>query len=93
MGQKQTEHEYLYWEFKHPAKGFYQAVRMGKWKVVRYGINSSIELYDLEQDRSEKQDRAKENPNLIERAKTILHSARNEPAFDEWKMNPTNLKK
>lgn len=92
MGQKQTEHEYLYWEFKHPAKGFYQAVRMGKWKAVRYGINSSIELYDLEQDRSEKTDRAKEYPSLIERVKTILHAAHTEPSFEEWKMNPTRVK-
>ena len=92
-GQKQPEHEFLYWEFVHPAKGFLQAVRIGKWKAVRYGLNSSIELYDLEQDKSEKHDVAQKWPALVARVQKLFHEARSEPSFDKWKMNSKDLNK
>lgn len=48
----QLRHEALYWEFYE--RGFAQAVRMGKWKAVRFAQDDArLELYDLEQDVSE----------------------------------------
>jgi len=38
--------------------GVEQAIRMGKWKAVRHGLNQPIELYDLETDISEQRDLA-----------------------------------
>ncbi|UCE06849.1 MAG: arylsulfatase [bacterium] len=89
VGKTQPEHEYLYWEFMHPKKGFLQAVRIGKWKAVRNGVNSSIELYDLEQDRGEKQNVSQNWPELIARVKSIFQEARTESFFEDWKMYST----
>jgi len=33
----------FYWEFHE--RGFEQAIRMGKWKAVRHGLNQPIEPY------------------------------------------------
>ncbi|MGB7343809.1 MAG: sulfatase-like hydrolase/transferase [Pirellulaceae bacterium] len=51
----------LYWEFGKqagdPNSGIigevFQAARRGKWKVVRYGIDAPIELYNLDTDPGE----------------------------------------
>jgi arylsulfatase len=40
------------------------AIRKGKWKLVRLGHRSRWELYDIEADRSEMHDLAKEKPEL-----------------------------
>lgn len=43
---KQTQREYLYFEFYEQAKQ--QSVRMGNWKAYRKGgWNGNLELYDL----------------------------------------------
>mgnify|MGYP000545445033 CR=1 FL=1 len=47
LGNKQKEHEYLFWDY--PEYGGQQAVRMGKWKGIRNNIfkgNKKIELYN-----------------------------------------------
>jgi arylsulfatase A-like enzyme len=64
---KQTEHDYLYWEF-HEQNGK-QAVRMGKWKGIRLNvkddINGPIELYDLLADVGETRNVAKQHPQIV----------------------------
>ena len=47
QGKQRRGHEVLYWQF-----GGAKAVRMGDWKLVRYG-KADWELYNLEQDRTE----------------------------------------
>ena len=42
------------------------AIRQGKWKLVRFKNKGAWELYDLEKDRSELNDLAKENPEKSE---------------------------
>ena len=75
---RQPEHEYLYMEF--PAYGGQQMVRLGNWKSVRQNLlkNSAapIELYDLATDVGEKIDLAPKNPELVERIRRIMKSAR-----------------
>lgn len=57
QNKPQAQHPYLYWELHLNKKGkngndksFRQAIRQGKWKAVRYGINSKTELYNLARD-------------------------------------------
>ena len=75
---EQAEHRYLYWEFHQ--RGGRVAVRMGKWKGVRYDLlrkpNAMMELYDLEADPGERKNLAKENPEVVDRILKIMRSAR-----------------
>ena len=87
LGEKSPEHEYLYWELqlvgwgrKLPNGGFRQAVRMGKWKAVRYGIESSTELYDLENDLFESVNLADQHPDIINEVNRLFTEARTETA-------------
>lgn len=84
-GLKQKQHDYLYWEIqidgwgtKLPAGGFRQALRMGKWKGVRYGIQSDIELYDLENDLNETRNMASDKPDVVKKIKQLFQDARTE---------------
>jgi arylsulfatase A-like enzyme len=85
LGMEQPEHEYLYWEFKYDGVPM-QAVRMGEWKAVRYG-DAPLTLYNLASDPGEQNDVAAENPEVLERAQTLLSQARTPspefPLFDE----------
>ncbi len=68
-GQKQ--HKYLYWEFVE--QGGKQAVRMGKWKAVKLQVRNTeettVELYDLETDSSERNDLSKDYPEILKEMK------------------------
>lgn len=79
MGQadKQSKHEYLYWEFHE--LGARQAVRMEQWKGVRYNLadgNRDIELYNLDNDPGETTNIASEYPDVVARISEIMRSAR-----------------
>jgi hypothetical protein len=52
---------------------------MGDWKALRSGPNRPLELYDLSKDLGETNDVAAQNPGIIARIETYLHSARTEP--------------
>ena len=67
------EREY-YWEL--PQKRLHQAVRVGRWKGVRLGLDQPIELYDLSRDESERHDVAAQNPEVVARLTRILDGAR-----------------
>jgi arylsulfatase A-like enzyme len=74
-GKKQdTEKRFLYWEFPNQT----QAVRWGKWKAIRTGWNKALELYDLENDISEKTNVANQNPKVLESIENYLKTARTE---------------
>ena len=89
LGKQQEKHPYLNWEIQLsgwfqtlPKGGFRQAVRMGKWKAVRYGIDENIELYDLSQDESETHDLANQHPDIVNQIKEIFKKERNDtPGF------------
>jgi arylsulfatase A-like enzyme len=42
-----------------------RAIRKGKWKLVAKGAQGKWQLYDMEADRSEMNDRADQNPQLV----------------------------
>ena len=94
----QKQHKYLYWEF--PAKQGRIAVRMGKWKAVRYKAsvnpNSPLELYDLSTDSGEVLDVAAANPAVVSEMRILLEDVRTapkNPRFDYLKMKPNKNKK
>ena len=62
-GDSREGHKAIYWE--HEGN---RAVRQGKWKLVSKRSapeNGRWELYDMEADRTEMHDLAKENPNRV----------------------------
>ena len=77
----QKDHEFLYWEFHEG--GTKQAVRLGKWKAVRFGTRESLELYDLSVDIHEDRNVATTNPEIIAKIETYLKTARMESKI--WK--------
>ncbi len=75
-GGKLTQpREYLYWDYGHCRDRYDQAVRMGKWKGIRLGQKSNIQLYDLENDISEKNNVADKHPDIVKKIETIMKQA------------------
>ena len=71
---EQLRHEFFYWEF-----GNQFAVRIGDWKAILNRKMKTWALFDLAEDISEKNDVAKENPEVL--AKLIAVAEReHEPA-------------
>ncbi len=76
-GQTQTNrHEFLYWEFHE--RGFQQAARMGDWKAVRPQADEPLELYHLKTDLGEKDNVAKNNPEVVAKFEAYFKTARTE---------------
>ena len=77
LGKKQrTDDRFLYWEF--PTGKFQQAVRWRNYKAVRAAPGKPLELYDLSRDIEEKNDIAKDNPDVITKIEAYLKTARTE---------------
>ena len=88
LGQKQEQHEFLYWEF--PSYSGQQALRIGKWKGIRkdiFGGNLEIELYDLERDIEEKLDISDKHPEIIQMMKSIMEQEHEPAANDKFKFD------
>lgn len=73
LNKKQKKHDYLYWEYVGK-----QAIRMGKWKAVKPGIDKEIELYDLENDMGEKNNVADQHPEIVAEIAELMKAARAE---------------
>jgi arylsulfatase A-like enzyme len=75
-GKPQTEkHPFLYWDYGHCRSRYDQAVRLGKWKGIRYGVQGEIQLYNLETDISEEKNVANMHPSIIYEISQIMESA------------------
>ncbi len=70
---------FLYWEFHE--KGTKQAVRMGKWKGIRFGTSEPLELYDLSEDIHEDHNLASSHPKIVAKIEHYLLNARSESNF------------
>ena len=70
LGEQQADHEYLYWQFKDKI-----AVRSGNWKLVRPGAQSPYELYDLDADIGEMNNRATDHPDIVDRLRRFSEAA------------------
>ncbi|MBX7259586.1 MAG: sulfatase-like hydrolase/transferase [Candidatus Hydrogenedentes bacterium] len=74
-GNVEKSHEYLYWDYGHCRDRYDQAVRMGKWKGIRLGRESEIQLYDLEKDLGETNNVAAEHAEVITKIESIMNKA------------------
>ena len=76
-GNKQDQHDYLYWEFHE--QGGKMAVRRGNWKAVKLNVDAdpegTPELYDLSKDMGEKNNVASSNPLIVKKMEDIMKQA------------------
>jgi arylsulfatase A-like enzyme len=72
LGQsdKQSQHEYLYWEYRNQT-----AVLIGDWKGIQPKTDGPWELYDLSKDISETTDVADEHADLVARMKRFAEAS------------------
>lgn len=84
----QHVHPFLYWEYTRVGNwreltyvedGPQQAVRMGRWKLVRMRTTVPFELYDLEADPNETTDLASEHPSLVTEMTRLAEGSHEEP--------------
>ncbi len=80
----QKEHPYLYWEFHR--QGGKQALRKGKWKVVRLNVGENpggpVELFNLDKDPFEKNNIAAQHPEIVKELSSLMAKARtSSPVF------------
>jgi arylsulfatase A-like enzyme len=79
LGKKQDAARPLYWEsFGGGGSGFHQAVRMGRWKGVRHGLDAALELYDLSSDIGESKDVAASQGDVVRAMEDFLRGCRTE---------------
>ena len=83
---KQKKHDYLFWDFA--GYGGQLAVRMDKWKGIKRNLRKNpdalLELYDLENDISEKDNVAEEYPGIAANIERIMLEARNQPMIKKF---------
>ncbi len=74
---KQNQHNYLYWEF-HENNGR-QAIRWKNWKLIKLKVNTdastAVELYDLGNDPSEKNNLAEKFPVIVKKLNAMIKAA------------------
>ena len=83
----QKSHEYLYWEFHE--MGGKRAIRFGDFKAVQNDMNKKprgkIEIYNIVEDPKELNNLAEKRPDLVQKARKILNSARTPNPTWNWK--------
>ncbi|PCE66768.1 arylsulfatase [Sediminicola luteus] len=87
LGEKQAQHDFLYWEFTG-YKG-QQAVRMGKWKAVRQKIQEGVlrtELYDLEEDILEQHDVSQNHPEIVAQIERFMQQEHTQAPNPKFRM-------
>jgi arylsulfatase A-like enzyme len=85
--EQQRAHDYLYWEFYYGG-GTKQAVRKGRWKAVRQPmLTGEVELYNLQEDLSERRNVAPGQPAIVEEMKRIMSEAHTPSSL--WTVTPT----
>jgi arylsulfatase A len=70
----------IYWHFPHYSNHGFQspggAIRFGRYKLLEYYENGTIQLFDLEDDIGEQNDLAKSKPEIAQKLKQMLHNWR-----------------
>ena len=83
---RQKRHDYLFWDFA--GYGGQLAVRTGKWKGIKRDLRKNpdapLELYDLENDISEKNNVVEEYPRLAAKIEAIMLEARDRPVVEKF---------
>jgi hypothetical protein len=72
----------IYWHFPHYSNHGYQspggAIRLGKYKLLEYYENGTVQLFDLDNDIGERHDLADSQPEIAQKLKKMLHDWRDE---------------
>ena len=72
----------IYWHFPHYSNHGFQspggAIRAGRYKLLEYYENGTVQLFDLENDIGEQNDLAKSKPEIADRLTKMLHDWRDE---------------
>ncbi|MDV6032377.1 MAG: sulfatase [Phycisphaera sp. RhM] len=72
----------IYWHFPHYSNHGFQspggAIRSGKFKLLEYYENGTVQLFDLENDVGEQNDLAKYQPKIAQKLRKMLHDWRDE---------------
>ncbi|PSR53439.1 sulfatase [Adhaeribacter arboris] len=71
------KHDYFYWQFKEGE--LKEAVTQGYWKLIRFkeeGKPELLELYNLQNDLSEKSNLAAKNPTKVKELKALMVQAK-----------------
>jgi arylsulfatase A-like enzyme len=71
---QEVKHPFLYWDYGHCRNRYDQAVRIGKWKGIKNGIGSKIQLFDLTNDIAEKKDIADKYPEIVAKIQELMKS-------------------
>ncbi len=70
----------IYWHFPHYSNHGYQspngAIRAGRYKLIEYYENSTVQLFDLHDDIGEQNDLAVSQPDIVTRLRQQLHTWR-----------------
>ena len=74
LGEKQLNHDYLYWQFTRENQTSI-ALRSGKWKIVQPGTHEPVELYDLSVDIGELNNIASQYPDVLDSLKILTQKA------------------
>jgi len=73
-------HDAIYWHFPHYSNHGNQspggAVRVGKYKLLEYFENGTVQLFDLDNDLGEQRDISKENPEMTQKLLKMLQDWR-----------------
>ena len=80
MAGKAYDRGPIYWHFPHYSNHGYQspngAIRDGRYKLIEYFENGTVQLFDLENDIGERHDLSKENTETAGRLREQLHAWR-----------------
>ena len=70
----------IYWHFPHYSNHGYQspngAIRSGRYKLIEYYENGTVQLFDLENDIGECKDLKKSKPEIAQKLKKMFHDWR-----------------
>ena len=81
-GKPFNGHDAIYWHFPHYSNHGNQspggAIRVGKYKLLEYFENGTVQLYDLENDLGELRDISKERPEITQELLKMLQDWRQE---------------
>jgi len=72
----------IYWHFPHYSNHGFQspggAIRSGRYKLLEYYENGTVQLFDLENDIGEQNDLAESQPGIVQKLKKMLHDWRDD---------------
>lgn len=91
-GEGTIKRKALYWHFPHYSNHGLQSpggvVRSGKYKLIEYFENGTVQLFDLEADPGEQNDLAAVLPHEVKKLKKMLHAWRKKTGAVMMAPNP-----